>query len=116
MAPTTSMLLPHRFTGTSMGTWTWFPEPTPGDPPACTPGDSPVEPFAEESAWATPPAAAIAPVAAATVMNPLRVTCRIADYLPLLMSTWSAVAETGRPRSAWRALRGRYGVDAPSAG
>jgi hypothetical protein len=72
--PTTSTVLPQTLTGACTGACTVFPD--------STPGEFDVEPCAPEAAWAEPPAAAITPVAAATVIRPLRVTCRIAEYLP----------------------------------
>jgi hypothetical protein len=68
--PTTLTVLPQALTGTCTGACTVLPD--------STPGESELEPVAPESAWAYPlPAAAITPVAAATVIRPLRVTCRI---------------------------------------
>ncbi len=65
----TSTVLPQTFTGTCTGACTVLPD--------STPGEFEPEPCAPESAWAAPPAAAITPVAAAIVIRPLRVTCRI---------------------------------------
>src|SRR5690606_17959541 len=106
--PTMSTVLPQTLTGAYTGACTELPESTPGDPDAA--------PWAPESAWAAPPAAAIMPVAAAMVIRPLRVACRIAVFLPStscrefrsrrIPVVWT-FRETGRPRSAWRALRGR---------
>jgi hypothetical protein len=67
--PTTFTVLPHAFTGACTGAETVLPD--------STPGEFALDPLAPESAWAAPPAAAITPVAAATVIRPLRVTCRM---------------------------------------
>ncbi len=37
----TETLLPHTFTGTSTGTWTLLPEPTPGEPPVWPSAEEP---------------------------------------------------------------------------
>ncbi|CAM5249280.1 hypothetical protein SFUMM280S_07462 [Streptomyces fumanus] len=68
--PTTSTVLPQRLTGACTGACTVLPESAPGDPVA--------EPWAPEPvAWAVPLTAASTPVAAAIVIRPLRVTCRM---------------------------------------
>ncbi|CAM5606582.1 hypothetical protein SBADM41S_04817 [Streptomyces badius] len=71
-------VLPQTFTGACSGACTELPD--------STPGEAALDPLAAEPACAAPPVAAIAPVAAATVIRPLRVTCRIAEYLPSTLS------------------------------
>ncbi|RST14303.1 hypothetical protein E2C00_29525 [Streptomyces sp. WAC05374] len=109
-APTTFTVLPHAFTGTLTGACTLFPDATPGELVAAPCASAPV------CAWANPPPRASTPPAAATMVRPFRVTCRIAGSLPSGLSVYASGhsarrPNVHRPRSAWRALRGRPGSD-----